>query len=83
MTAIVLKCTTTRNGPGISYVVHTISSQEMKWSALSSLQTHLIRKDDILVAGPRERNLVQSRLADIRVVFDPRRGGNWAAWPIS
>jgi hypothetical protein len=42
-------------------------------------KTHLISKDDILVAGPRESKLVQSRQADIRAVFDPRRGGNWAA----
>jgi hypothetical protein len=59
-------------------VVHIKSSQEMKPSAMSS-QTHLISKDDISVVGPQESTLVQSRLSDIRVVFDPRRGGNWSA----
>jgi hypothetical protein len=44
-----------------------------------SSQTLLISKDDISVVGPRESKLVQSRLSDIRVVFDPRRGGNWSA----
>jgi hypothetical protein len=44
-------------------------------------QTHLISKDDIPVVGQRESKLVQSQRADIRAVFDPRRGGQWAAWP--
>jgi hypothetical protein len=46
-----------------------------------SSQTHLISTDDISVVGSRESTLVQSRLSDIRVLFNPRRGGNWSAQP--
>jgi hypothetical protein len=60
------------------HVVHTISSQDMKQSAMSS-QAHLISKYDISVIGPRESKLGGSRLSDIRVVFNPRRGENWFA----
>jgi hypothetical protein len=40
-----------------------------------------ISKDYIPVVGPRENKLVQSRLANIRAVFAPSRGGDWAARP--